>query len=93
MASKLEGLTGVGWCHNQNFRGRNCQLTVCVIRPVVVVVLFRSIQSSIRHLEKHKKVQFLVPCAKKKGTYFNCEISGQRALDGLIHEIHGTGQI
>ena len=20
MASKLEGLTGVGWCHNQNFR-------------------------------------------------------------------------
>ena len=22
----------------------------------------------------------------KKGTYFNCEISGQKALGGLIHE-------
>ena len=25
--------------------------------------------------------------------YFNCEISGQKAVGGLIHEIHGTGQI
>ena len=29
----------------------------------------------------------------QEGTYFNCGISGQKALDGLIHEIHGTGQI